>query len=215
MAIVLCLDIGCVALALSHSSPFSLAERRRRRRDAFLQVQRRQNQAPASTTSSSSVLHRSPSFTRHWRPQYPPLDLRTLVLWTCGWFSATAGGGEGARFPALAPTKTARKRGRDRGKLAAIVLCFDVGCVALAHSNSSPLSLAERRRRDAFLQVGRHQNQAPTSTTAPSIVLPRHWRPLPRRAPLPDHGRRFSVVWRFPARADGGRRTARGDPLSR
>jgi hypothetical protein len=70
-----------------------------------------------------------------------------LVLWTCGWFSATAGGGEGARFPALAPTKTARKRGRDRGKLAAIVLCFDVGCVALAHSNSSPLSLAERRRR--------------------------------------------------------------------
>jgi hypothetical protein len=26
-------------------------------------------------------------------------------------------------------------------------------------------------RRDAFLQVGRHQNQAPTSTTAPSIVI--------------------------------------------
>ena len=57
-------------------------------------------------------------------------------------------GGRGrVRCAAFAPTKTARKRGRDRGKLAAIILCFEVGCVALALSYSSPFSLAERRRR--------------------------------------------------------------------
>src|SRR5437899_13085923 len=57
-------------------------------------------------------------------------------------------GGRGrVRCAAFAPAKTARKRGRDRGKLAAIILCFEVGCVALALSYSSPFSLAERRRR--------------------------------------------------------------------
>jgi hypothetical protein len=96
----------------------------------------------------NGVLQRSSSFLRRSpRPRYQFLDLRTMVLWTCGRFSATAGGGGRVRFAAFAPTKTARKRGRDRGRLAAIVLCFDFGCVALAHSNSSLFSLAERRRR--------------------------------------------------------------------
>ena len=155
---------------------------------------RRLSSSPTMSKSSASidnvVLRRFSSFPRHWRRQYPLLDLRMMVLWTCARFSATAGGGERVSFAAFAPPKTARKRGRDRGKLAAIVFCFDVGCVAPAHSHSSPFSLAEPT---PFLK--------PDALSNSVIQCPSSFRASP------TYGRRFSARARGAALTEAAKLT--------
>ena len=129
-ALALCFTLT-VSLSLSLIVLLSLNRRRTTidKPDAF--------KPDASTTAPPALFNvpprRSPGAEFGIGDRNILLDLRMMVLSTRGRFSATAGGGGRVSFAAFAPTKTARKRGRDRGKLAPLLFALTL-VVLLWHS---------------------------------------------------------------------------------